>query len=140
MYLLVLIMNDTMLLHCYCTSNARPTDPHPVHKEVHISHKTLGTQINPIGIMATETNRLKAKASTLAAAIARFEGPPWKARLLYTTRYESSLKYSLPITTLCKQYTKPTYQSYSWFTRRQQNVSTRCRPWSTHPRWTRNEK
>jgi hypothetical protein len=73
------------------------SDPHPVliaHKDVHISHKTLGTQMNPLGTMTTETNRLKAKASTLTAAIERFEGP---AQLLYTTRYEPSLKYSSPL-------------------------------------------
>jgi hypothetical protein len=38
--------------------------------------------------------------SSRPAAIERFEGPPWKAQLLYTTRYESSLKYSLPVITL----------------------------------------
>jgi hypothetical protein len=79
------------------------SNPHPVpiaQKEVHTSHKTLGTQMNPTGTMTAETNRLKAKASTIAAAIERFEGPPWKAHLLYTSRYQPSLAYSLPITTL----------------------------------------
>ncbi len=55
------------------------SNPHPVpiaQKEVHTSHKTLGTQMNPTGTMTAETNRLKAKASTIAAAIERFEGPP----------------------------------------------------------------
>jgi hypothetical protein len=56
--------------------------------------------MNPLGTMTTETNRLKAKASTFTAAIERFEGPQWKAKLLCTSRNESSLKYSLPITTL----------------------------------------
>ena len=59
---------------------------------------TYGT--SPTGTMTTETHRLKAKASTIAAAIERFEGPAWKAQLLWSSRYLSSLKYSLPITTL----------------------------------------
>ena len=50
--------------------------------------------------MTAETERLKTKASNIAAAFERFERPPWKAKLLMTSRYEPSLKYSLPITTL----------------------------------------
>jgi hypothetical protein len=79
------------------------TNPNPVpiaQKDVHTSHKTLGTQINPTGTITAETKRLKAKTSTISVAIERFEGPAWKARLLCTTRYLPSLKYSLPTTTL----------------------------------------
>jgi hypothetical protein len=43
--------------------------------------------MNPTGTMTAEINRLKAKASTIASAIERFEGPPYKAHLLYTSRY-----------------------------------------------------
>jgi hypothetical protein len=35
--------------------------------------------------MTAETNCLKAKASTIASAIERFEVTKWKARLLYST-------------------------------------------------------
>jgi hypothetical protein len=56
--------------------------------------------MNPTGTMTAETDRLKARASTIAAAIERYKGPAWKARLLWTSRYQPSLKYSLPITTL----------------------------------------
>jgi hypothetical protein len=48
------------------------TNPHPVpmaQKDVHTSHKTLGTQKNSTGTVTAETNRLKTKASTIAAAI-----------------------------------------------------------------------
>ena len=54
------------------------TDPHPVpiaQADVHTSHKTLGTQMNPTGTMTAETHCLKAKASTIAATIEHFEGP-----------------------------------------------------------------
>jgi hypothetical protein len=50
--------------------------------------------------MTAETHRIKTKASTIAAAIERFEGPAWRAQLLWSSRYLSSIKYSLPITTL----------------------------------------
>ena len=50
--------------------------------------------------MAAETKRLKHKASKIAAAIERFEGALWKAQLLWTSRYQPMINYSLPITAL----------------------------------------
>jgi hypothetical protein len=60
-----------------CGTNPRPV---PIAQEdVH------STQMNPTGTMTAETHRLKAKASTIAAAIERFKGPPWKAQLLWSS-------------------------------------------------------
>jgi exonuclease III len=89
-------LNASISLTCGANPNPVPID----QKDVHTSHKTLGTQMNPTGTMTAETHRLKANASKIAAAIERFEGPAWKAKLLWTTRYLPSLGYSLPITTL----------------------------------------
>jgi hypothetical protein len=61
-------------------SLTRGIKPHPVpiaQTDDHTSQKSLGTQMNPTGTMATETHRLKTKASTIAVAIERFEGPAW---------------------------------------------------------------
>jgi hypothetical protein len=83
--------------------------------------------------MTAETNRLQAKASTIAAAIERLEGPQWKAPLLYTSRYQ----YSLPITTLSAAQVHSIQNRPIKAFPRQQNVSTRRRPRSTRQRRTR---
>jgi hypothetical protein len=107
-------VNDAPSISLTCGTNSHPI---PItQKYFHSSHKTLGT-----GTMTADTNRLKAKASTIAAAIEHFEGPAWRAQLLWTSRYLPSLKYSLhnAISHPRTKSTKPPHQSYSRFPLRQ---------------------
>jgi hypothetical protein len=73
------------------------------HKEVTEAHKTLGTRMCPTGDIIAEANYLKNKAATIAGRIEVYQGPKWKAKLLYSSRYLPSMKYSLPITTLSRK-------------------------------------
>jgi len=73
------------------------------HKKVTEAHKTLGTRMCPTSDMIAEANYLKKKAATIAGRIEVYQGPKWKAKLLYSSRYLPSTKYSLPITTLSRK-------------------------------------
>jgi hypothetical protein len=84
-----------------CRNDATTT---PIeHKEVTEAHRTLGTRMCPTGDMTAKANYLKNKAATIAGRIEVYQGPKWKAKLLYSSRYLPSMKYSLPLTTLSRK-------------------------------------
>jgi hypothetical protein len=120
------------------------SDPHPVliaHKDVHISHKILGTQMKSPRHYDHRNQPAQGQSLHFHGSHRTLRGPSMKSKasLHQPLRVQPKI---LPthhhfIPSSSKQYPKQTHPSDYWFTRRQQNVSTRCRPWSTHPRRTR---